>query len=121
MVHWCRCCRIWRARGWGSLPGWTAVLTVLAFTVDSFGLWPTLTVVPGSGPPSRWVRGLCAPCWGVGGTLTGMEAYVYAFWAVVAVIVIGVPTLIVTVWWGSERRRREQVELRAQLFERDAG
>ena len=50
----------------------------------------------------------------------GMEAYVIAFWAVVAVVVIGVPALIVTVWWGSERRRREQVELRAQLLERDA-
>lgn len=59
------------------------------------------------------------PPLGGGGTLTGMEAYVYAFWAVVAVIVVGVPTLIVTVWLGSERRRREQVELRAQLLEAD--
>lgn len=50
-----------------------------------------------------------------------MEAYLIAFWAVVAVIVIGVPALIVTVWHGSERRRAEQVELRAQLLERDAG
>ena len=50
-----------------------------------------------------------------------MEAYLIAFWAVVTVIVIGVPALIATVWWGSERRRAEQVELRAQLLERDAG
>ena len=50
-----------------------------------------------------------------------MEAYLIAFWAVVAVIAIGVPALIVTVWRGSERRRAEQVELRAQLLEHDAG
>lgn len=58
---------------------------------------------------------------GGGGSLVVMEAYLIAFWAVVAVIVIGVPALIITVWRGSERRRAEQVELRAQLLERDAG
>ena len=65
-------------------------------------------------------RGSWCPC-GAAGYPQRMEAYLIAFWAVVAVIVIGVPTLIVTVWRGSERRRAEQVELRAQLLERDAG
>jgi hypothetical protein len=48
-----------------------------------------------------------------------MEAYLIAFWAVVAVVVVGVPALVATVWLGSERRRAEQVELRAQLLEHD--